>query len=70
MTSHEQHAYASCAILGRMEWEAEAEARIKKAPFFIRPFIKSRAEKEAKARGLTKITAALLDELKSREHRG
>lgn len=43
---------------------------MKKAPFFIRPFIKSRAEKEAKARGLTKVSAALLDELKKSEHRG
>jgi hypothetical protein len=53
-----------------MEWEADAAARIKKAPFFIRPFIKGRAEKEAKARGLDKVTAALLDELKASEHRG
>jgi len=53
-----------------MDWEVEAEARIKKAPFFIRPFIKARAEKEAKARGLSRVTTALLDELKSREHRG
>jgi hypothetical protein len=53
-----------------MQWEAEAEARMRKAPFFVRPFIKSRAEKEAKARGLDKVTTALLDELKSREHQG
>jgi hypothetical protein len=53
-----------------MRWNAEAEARLKKAPFFIRPFIKSRAEKEAKSRGLEEVTTALLDELKSSEHRG
>lgn len=53
-----------------MQWEAEAEARLKKAPFFVRPFIKGRAEKEAKERGLTLVTCALLDELKSKEHRG
>lgn len=53
-----------------MRWEPEAEARLKKAPFFIRPFIKSRAEKEAQARGLSAVTTALLDELKSKEHRG
>jgi hypothetical protein len=53
-----------------MEWEREAEARVKKAPFFIRPFIKSRAEKAAKERGLDKVTTALLDELKSKEHQG
>lgn len=58
------------AILRLMRWQQEAEARVKKAPFFIRPFIKSRAEKEAKARGLQEVTTALLDELKSSEHRG
>jgi Proto-chlorophyllide reductase 57 kD subunit len=51
-----------------MEWEEPAEARIKKAPFFIRPFIRSRVEKEARARGLAKVTLALLDEIKSSEH--
>ena len=53
-----------------MDWQPEAEARLKKAPFFIRPFIKGRAEKEAKARGLAHVTTALLDELKGREHKG
>ena len=52
-----------------MDWELDAEARIKKAPFFIRPFIKSRAEREARARGLTKVTCTLLDELKASEHK-
>lgn len=52
-----------------MEWQPEAEARLKKAPFFVRPFIKARAEKEAKARGMSQVTTALLDELKAREHR-
>jgi hypothetical protein len=53
-----------------MDWERDAEARVKKAPFFIRPFIKARAEREAKARGLPQVTTALLDELKSKEHKG
>ena len=53
-----------------MEWEEKAETRVKKAPFFVRPFIKLRAEREAKARGLTRVTEALLDELKANEHRG
>jgi hypothetical protein len=52
-----------------MHWQAEAEARIKKAPFFIRPFIRSRAEKEAARRGLAEVTTALLDELKASEHK-
>ena len=53
-----------------MHWEPDAEARLKKAPFFIRPFVKSRAEKEARARGHASVTCALLDELKASEHRG
>ncbi len=53
-----------------MEWEPEAKARLQKAPFFVRPFVKGCAEKEAKARGLESVTSALLDELKAREHKG
>jgi hypothetical protein len=53
-----------------MDWEPAAETRVKKAPFFIRPFIKSRAERAAKERGLSVVTTALLDELKAGEHRG
>ena len=53
-----------------MQWEQEAEARLKKAPFFVRFFIKQRAENEAKKRQLDRVTSALLDELKAREHRG
>lgn len=45
-------------------------ARLQKAPFFIRPFIKRRAEAEAKKRGLPAVTTALLDELKNSEHQG
>lgn len=52
-----------------MEWEQDAKARLQKAPFFVRFFIKQRAESEAQKRGLTRITSALLDELKSKEHK-
>lgn len=52
-----------------MEWEPAASARLKKAPFFIRFFVKQRAEAEATKRGLTQVTTVLLDELKSKEHR-
>jgi Proto-chlorophyllide reductase 57 kD subunit len=53
-----------------MEWEPDAQARVKKAPFFVRPFIKARAEREATTRGLTTVTCALLDEVKAAEHDG
>jgi hypothetical protein len=52
-----------------MHWDVDAEARLKKAPFFIRFFIRSRAEAEAKKRGLESVTCALLDELKASEHK-
>jgi hypothetical protein len=58
------------AILAHMDWEPAAETRVRKAPFFVRPFIKSRAERAAKERGLSVVTTALLDELKASEHRG
>ncbi|MFO0569407.1 MAG: PCP reductase family protein [Polyangiaceae bacterium] len=53
-----------------MHWQPEALERLKKAPFFIRPFIKKRAEAEAKRRGAKEVDVALLDELKASEHRG
>jgi Proto-chlorophyllide reductase 57 kD subunit len=53
-----------------MDWDPEATARLKRAPFFVRFFIKQRAESEAQRRGLSRVTTALLDELKSKEHKG
>jgi hypothetical protein len=52
-----------------MNWEPDAKARLQKAPFFIRFFIKQRAESEAQKRGLRSVSTQLLDELKSKEHR-
>jgi hypothetical protein len=52
-----------------MKWEPEAEARVKKAPFLIRPFIRLRMENAARARGLDQVTVALLDEIKAGEHK-
>jgi hypothetical protein len=53
-----------------MDWEPDALTRLKRAPFFVRFFIKQRAESEAARRGLARVTTGLLDELKSKEHRG
>lgn len=50
-------------------WETEAARRLKKAPFFVRPFVRQRAEQVARERGMAKVTTALLDELKGREHK-
>ncbi len=51
-----------------IHWTPEALKKIERAPFFVRPFAKKKAESEAKARGLTTITAEFLDELKKAQH--
>jgi len=54
----------------RVRFTPEAEARLAKVPFFVRPFVKKRAQEAAAQRGLAEVTAELLGELKSREHQG
>lgn len=56
--------------MSEIRWTAEAAQRLARVPFFIRPFVRRRAESVAKERGLTEVTSALLDEIKSKEHRG
>jgi light-independent protochlorophyllide reductase subunit B len=51
-----------------IRWQADAEQRLKKVPFFIRPLVRRRAESVARERGLAEVTSQLLDEIKSREH--
>lgn len=56
--------------MSQIRWSAEAESRLKKVPFFIRPFVKRRAEAAARDQGLSEVTSALLDAIKEREHQG
>lgn len=51
-----------------MRWTREAEAAVKRAPFFVRPLVRRRAEAEARKRGMEEVTAELLAELKSKQH--
>lgn len=51
-----------------VRWAPDAEQRLSKVPFFIRPFVRRRAEAEARDRGLAEVTSRLLDEIKGREH--
>ena len=53
-----------------ISWDPDAQARLAKVPFFIRPLVRRRAEQAARERGLRSVTTALLDELKNREHKG
>ncbi len=54
----------------KLEWEPAAKERLERVPFFVRPFVRIRAERAARERGLTRVTSALLDELKRAEHPG
>lgn len=57
-------------MAAHVRWSREAEQRLKKVPFFIRPFVKRRAEAVAAERKLEQVTSGLLDEIKQREHKG
>jgi light-independent protochlorophyllide reductase subunit B len=52
----------------QVEWDEEAERRLRKVPFFVRPLVRMRAERTARERGLERVTAALLAELRSSAH--
>lgn len=54
----------------KLEWEPAAQTRLDAVPFFVRPFVRRKAERAARERGLTRVTSALLDELKQSEHPG
>lgn len=49
---------------GKIEWEAEALARVKNAPDFVRPGIYKLMEKRAKEKGYNVITSAFLSEIR------
>ena len=51
-----------------VRWHPDAEQRLRKVPFFIRPWVRRRAEAVARERGLSEVTSQLLDEIKRREH--
>jgi len=52
-----------------IEWDAEATAKLGKAPIFVRKMIKGKVEKAAAAMGETTITAELMDKIKELEMR-
>jgi len=51
---------------GEMVWSKEAEHRLDNIPSFIRPMAKKEMERMAKERGETEISAALMEEAKSK----
>ena len=48
-------------------WTAEAEARLKKAPFFVRKLARSKIEKTARERNAQTITLELVESVKRDE---
>ncbi len=49
-----------------MNWSAEAEARLKEVPFFVRPAVRRRIEAMAAEAGLRCIELAFYEDAKAR----
>ena len=49
-----------------MNWTAEAEARLREVPFFVRPAVRRRIERLADEAGLDRIDHAFYDQAKER----
>lgn len=56
--------------MAKLEWDAEAKARLGNIPFFVRKMARRKIEKEARRRGETRITVALMQDIKEQEHAG
>lgn len=49
-----------------MEWTAEAEARLKEIPFFVRPAARKKIEKFAQEMSATQITVEVYEQAKQK----
>lgn len=49
-----------------MEWTAEAEAKLKEIPFFVRPAARKKIEKLAQEMGEMVITPEIYDQAKAK----
>lgn len=54
----------------KIRWEKEAEERLAKAPFFIRPLARAKVEKAAAQAGVTEITVEFMEKIKQAEMGG
>lgn len=52
------------AVVTQLEWSEEARARTARIPGFVRGVVVARIEKYARQRGLTRVTAELMDEVR------
>lgn len=48
----------------KISWTAEAEAKLKEIPFFVRPAARKKIEKFAQEQGNSEITADIYDRAK------
>jgi uroporphyrinogen-III synthase len=48
----------------RVSWTAEAEAKLKEIPFFVRPAARKKIEKFAQEQGINEITVEVYDRAK------
>lgn len=48
----------------KISWTAEAEAKLKEIPFFVRPAARKKIEKFAQAQGISEITVDIYDQAK------
>ncbi len=49
-----------------IEWTAEAEAKLKEIPFFVRPAARKKIEKFAQEMGATQITVEVYEQAKQK----
>ncbi len=47
-----------------LQWTADAEARLKEIPFFVRPAARKKIEKFAQDAGITQITVEVYEQAK------
>lgn len=47
-----------------IQWTADAEARLKEIPFFVRPAARKKIEKFAQDAGITQITVEVYEQAK------
>jgi uroporphyrinogen-III synthase len=54
----------SIAVSNNISWTAEAEAKLKEIPFFVRPAARKKIEKFAQEQGITEISVEVYDRAK------
>jgi len=54
----------SIAVSNNISWTAEAEAKLKEIPFFVRPAARKKIEKFAQEQGINEISVEVYDRAK------